>query len=205
MSIILSRGVGRAWWGEGRAWHGVCMAGGMCGRGCPAGGHVWQGVVHGAWQGGHAWCTEKMATEVGSMHPTGMYSCFFNYRLPIKLWKGNIFSRGCLSFCPGEEEEGSHVIITYDAWDLIVQRPPGPLPSCPPHMQICDLTQNMFNLHITVQGPGTNPLPHPIRHVQTCSLRSTYVWQADGSHPSGMLSSLILLSVAGSFISPLLP
>ena len=35
---------------------------------------------------------------------------------------------------------------------------------------------------LTVQGP-------PTRHVQTCSLWSTYSWQADGWHSTGLLAS----------------
>ena len=84
------------------AWHGgACIAGGMHGRGaCMAGGMhgkgcAWQGGacvaggVHGTGacmtrdmcDGGHAWQGACMAGEtaiaVGSMHPTGMHSCYF--------------------------------------------------------------------------------------------------------------------------------
>ena len=44
---------------------GMCVAGGMHGRGaCMAGGMHGGGV-----------CSGQMATEVGGMHPTGMRSC----------------------------------------------------------------------------------------------------------------------------------
>ena len=40
------------------------------------------------------------------------------YRLPTKLWKGNVFSRVCPSFCP---RGVSYVNITHDVLDLTVQ------------------------------------------------------------------------------------
>ena len=57
---------GHVWWGGGMYGRGVHGRGG---RACMAEGHVWQGH---AWQGA---CVVKMATEVGSTHPTGMHSC----------------------------------------------------------------------------------------------------------------------------------
>ena len=55
------------WWAVcivgGHAWQGACVARGVCGGG--------------AWQ---------MATETGSMHPTGMHSCvmlFLELVMPI--------------------------------------------------------------------------------------------------------------------------
>ena len=80
-------GWGPAWWGGGvhggRVYMagGLCMAGGMSGRGhawqgacmareglrgggaCMVGGHAWQGAVHGR---GHSWL--KGASMVGGMH-----------------------------------------------------------------------------------------------------------------------------------------
>ena len=44
----------------------------------------------------------------------------YHYRLPRKLWEGNVFSHVCLSFCL---RGGSHVTITHDALDLTVQEP----------------------------------------------------------------------------------
>ena len=86
------RGSGCVWWGacmvggcvwqgamcsggRGHLWQRACVTGGVCGTGgCIAGGHVWQGVVHGrgcAWQGacmakgGHVW--------QGGMHGMGAW------------------------------------------------------------------------------------------------------------------------------------
>ena len=69
---------------------GACVvAGGMCGcGGCMVVGGVWLGGMHGCrgacvvveghvwWQGGHAWDTTRYGQSAGSMHPTGMHSCF---------------------------------------------------------------------------------------------------------------------------------
>ena len=61
------------------------MQEGMCGGGHGRGGVHGRGSVHGgghAWQeGGHVWqggacMAGKMAIAAGSMHPTGMHSCF---------------------------------------------------------------------------------------------------------------------------------
>ena len=66
---------------RGHAWQrgcvhgmGVCVARGMCGRGaCLAGGgSAWQGSMRDR-ECVHA---GETATEVGSLHQTGMYSCF---------------------------------------------------------------------------------------------------------------------------------
>ena len=40
-----------------------------------AGGHAWQGDMHGR-VGGGAGMEGEMASEAGGMHPTGMHSCF---------------------------------------------------------------------------------------------------------------------------------
>ena len=54
---------GHAW--QGCVWQGVCMAGGMCGRGAyMAGGHAW-------WRG-HVW---QGACMVGGMHSSGRGAC----------------------------------------------------------------------------------------------------------------------------------
>ena len=50
--------------GEGHVWQGVCMAGGVCGRG-----NAW---VKG---GGHACMAGETTTAADSMHHTGMHSC----------------------------------------------------------------------------------------------------------------------------------
>ena len=84
--------------GEGHVWQGVCMAGGMCGRG------MWQGGMHGKGDicgevgiCGGSMCDEgvcmvggmhgrgacmvggmhagETTTEAGRTHPTGMHSC----------------------------------------------------------------------------------------------------------------------------------
>ena len=61
--------------GRGHVWQRACVAEGMCGRG-----HVWQGACMMGSVHGRGMCdegmAEKMATAVGSMHPTGMHSCF---------------------------------------------------------------------------------------------------------------------------------
>ena len=50
---------------------GACMAGGVLG-----GGHAWQGVCgKGVCVVGGCVCAGEMATEAGSMHPTGIHSC----------------------------------------------------------------------------------------------------------------------------------
>ena len=49
----------------GHVWPEACVTGGVHGGGHAAGWHVW-------WEGMHA---GKIATEAGSMHPTGMHSC----------------------------------------------------------------------------------------------------------------------------------
>ena len=80
-------GRGCVWWGVagghachgGHAWEGACMTGSMCGRGaCVAGGIygrgcAWQGVCM---AGGGGMYAGETVTQVGSMHPTGMHSCF---------------------------------------------------------------------------------------------------------------------------------
>ena len=53
--------------GRGHVW-GVCMAGGMCGRGVC--------VV-----GGKACAAGEMATAADGTHPTGMHSCYFSDHL----------------------------------------------------------------------------------------------------------------------------
>ena len=49
-------GMGHVWQG-GYVWQGVCMAGGMHGRGVCGRGHAWQGDMHGrgTCMSGHAW------------------------------------------------------------------------------------------------------------------------------------------------------
>ena len=47
--------------GRGHVWQGCAQQGGICGRG---------GML------GRGACMQEMATEVGSMHPTGIHSCF---------------------------------------------------------------------------------------------------------------------------------
>ena len=56
------------------AHRGVCMAGGICGRGgaCLVGGHAWP---RGACMVDGGMCTAETATEAGGTHPTGMHSC----------------------------------------------------------------------------------------------------------------------------------
>ena len=55
----------------GYAWQGVCMVGGMHGRGmhgkgaCMARGHAWWGSC----------MAGETVTAAGSTHPTGMHSC----------------------------------------------------------------------------------------------------------------------------------
>ena len=113
-------------WQRGHAWwvcvaggmHGGMHGGGMCGGGMCGGGHAWWEGMHG---GGHAWQGEggmhgrKMAIAVGSMHPTGMHSCYNDsfslidfvqfcvdlicYRPSTKLREGNVFSHVCLYVC----------------------------------------------------------------------------------------------------------
>ena len=62
-------------------WQGACMAGGVHGAVCVAGGHAWQGVCMGqyVWQGGHAWqgvCMGQYVWQgvcmVGIMHGRGV-------------------------------------------------------------------------------------------------------------------------------------
>ena len=74
----------------GRAWQGMCMAGGMCG-----GGHAWQGGMRdrGACVVGGA-CVPRMPPSAdttgycqwaGGTHPTGMHSCL-GYFFPKTVW-----------------------------------------------------------------------------------------------------------------------
>ena len=69
--------------GWGPCMMGVCMVGGMHGRGHSWWGHVWQG--HAWWWGvcmrGDVWqgvsVTGEMAIAMDGTHPTGMHSCFY--------------------------------------------------------------------------------------------------------------------------------
>ena len=87
---------------------GACVVGGMHGgRACMVGG------MHG--KGGGGMRGRKMAIAVGSMHPTGMHSCYNDsfslidfvqfcedlicYRPSTKLWEGNVYSHVCLYVC----------------------------------------------------------------------------------------------------------
>ena len=56
---------------------GVCVVGGMCGKG----GHVWQGGMPCT----HLRTPQDMVGQcVGGTHPTGMHSCFFLLLLKIE-------------------------------------------------------------------------------------------------------------------------
>ena len=71
--------------GRGCAWHGMFMAWDVHGRRHAWWGHAWQGGMRGrghGWQG-HVWQGACVAGEtatatsgLGSMHLTGMHSCF---------------------------------------------------------------------------------------------------------------------------------
>ena len=53
---------------------GTCAVGGMHGgRACVVGGHAWWGACMARGGGMRG---RKMAIAVGSMHPTGMHSCY---------------------------------------------------------------------------------------------------------------------------------
>ena len=57
----------------------VCVAGDMHGKGvCIAGGHAWQGGMHGGgMHGGRGACVAgETATTADGMHPSGMHSCY---------------------------------------------------------------------------------------------------------------------------------
>ena len=62
---------------------GVCVAGGVCGRGvcggaCVTGQCAWQGacIAEGCIAGGHPWMAREMVTVADNMHPTGLHSSF---------------------------------------------------------------------------------------------------------------------------------
>ena len=113
---------GHVWWGSmcgGGAYvaGGACMVGcveGACMVACVMGGHVWWGGMHrgrscmvGGMHGRGGMRGRKMPIAAGSMHATGMHSCyndsfsfidfvqfcvdFICYRLPTKLREGNVF------------------------------------------------------------------------------------------------------------------
>ena len=62
--------------GGGDVWQGMCMVGGIHGRGggmCGEG-HAWLGSGGGMSGRGDA-CMQETATEADGTHPTGMHSC----------------------------------------------------------------------------------------------------------------------------------
>ena len=72
--------VGHAWWWEMHVRVGVHVRGTcVCGGGCVAWGHVWQGGVRGRVGGqGCAWQEAgETATAADGTHPTGMHSCLY--------------------------------------------------------------------------------------------------------------------------------
>ena len=86
---------GHAWQGDvhgrGGFARGVCMVGGMHGRG-----DVWRGTCvaggmhgRGACMAGGACVARETATAVGSMHPTGMHSCFQGMFTRARLREGH--------------------------------------------------------------------------------------------------------------------
>ena len=85
------------------------------------------------------------------------------YRPPTKFREGNLFSRVCHSV-----HRGGGVSPLYRAPALV-----RPLYG---HVQTSWTWISLYNA------------PRPPRHVQTCSLWSTYGWQAGGLHPTWILS-----------------
>ena len=105
-------------------------------------------------------------------------------RFEIKLYllSGNkVAGRQCFQSCVSVSSHGWRVHKGPGPWPHPYRTPAFPqyrvqaLP--PPTMQ---------DPFPSVQGPGRPP-----RHVQTCSLGSTYGWQADDRYPTGMLSRFL--------------
>ena len=93
------------------------------------------------------------------------------YRLPTKLWEGNVFSRVCPSFCP---RGVSYVNITHDALDLTVQ-------DCTPLL--------LFGLRISL----LSPLPYWCWHLVAIEAHTVSASGRYASYWNACLLDLLLI------------